>query len=51
VHDPSTKPPEVQHPGPHALGGRGLLLVERLSHGWGIGEDSAGKNVWFALRT
>ncbi|MFG2944670.1 ATP-binding protein [Streptomyces adustus] len=38
--------PELQHPGPDALGGRGLLLVDLLSDRWGTDLLPWGKRVW-----
>jgi phosphoserine phosphatase RsbU/P len=29
--------------------GRGIALVERLSDGWGVSPNIAGKGVWFSL--
>jgi anti-sigma regulatory factor (Ser/Thr protein kinase) len=40
------RPTEV--PGPH--GGRGLMLVDRLSDRWGCEPSSDGKRVWAELR-
>ena len=37
-----------QLPDPHALGGRGLLLVAELSDRWGV-ERSQATTVWFEL--
>jgi anti-sigma regulatory factor (Ser/Thr protein kinase) len=37
----------------HAIGGRGLLLVESLAHEWGTENGTRhqpGKGVWFTLR-
>ncbi|WP_248960513.1 ATP-binding protein [Sphaerisporangium perillae] len=33
-----------------AEGGRGLMLVETLSHRWDVYEDAAGRTVWFQVR-
>ncbi len=42
--------PEVLHPEPAgAGGGRGLLIVDRLAHRWGIDQFLPGKIVWFEL--
>lgn len=40
--------PEVRlrRPGREALGGRGLVLVQALSEGWGWAALSRGKKVW-----
>ncbi|NEW72518.1 ATP-binding protein [Streptomyces rhizosphaericus] len=47
VHDSRGRRPEVQHPADTDTSGRGLLIVEELSDGWGI-EDRRpfGKVVW-----
>lgn len=35
---------------PHAGGGRGVMLIDRLSAGWGVDVDGArGKAVWFVV--
>lgn len=38
-------------PGPDSRTGRGLLIVDAISHAWGVdtGEDPPGKTVWFEL--
>lgn len=41
--------PEVQHPGPEDTNGRGLLLVDQLSEGWGSDRLGRNKAVWFTL--
>ena len=48
-HD-ATHKPEVQHPGPDATSGRGLLIVERLATRWGCEPRGDGKAVWFSCR-
>ncbi|HEY0188761.1 MAG TPA: ATP-binding protein [Cellulomonas sp.] len=50
VTDESPATPQVRHPGPTAIGGRGMALVEALSHSWGVDRhDGAGKTVWFLV--
>jgi anti-sigma regulatory factor (Ser/Thr protein kinase) len=49
VVDESPEPPTVQRPEPDAVGGRGLVLVARLSDRWGFEPHGAGKAVWFEL--
>jgi hypothetical protein len=49
VDDPSTDAPGLLHPGPFDFGGRGLLLVDKLSDRWGTEFRSGGKTVWFEL--
>ncbi|WP_203983313.1 ATP-binding protein [Sphaerisporangium rufum] len=31
-------------------GGRGLLLVEEISHRWGVGEHHTGRTVWCEVK-
>jgi anti-sigma regulatory factor (Ser/Thr protein kinase) len=52
VHDddPSTTP-GIRQAGDRDEDGRGLAMVEALSHDWGIGVTDADKCVWFHLRT
>ena len=53
VHDDGPRAPRVAAPGSHAVGGRGLLLVESLAHEWGTSAGApaeGGKSVWFTLR-
>jgi anti-sigma regulatory factor (Ser/Thr protein kinase) len=49
VTDPSTDPPRLGHPGPLALGGRGLPMVARLASAWGHEQTGGGKIVWVDL--
>ena len=44
--------PVVRNPPPTALGGRGVMFVDRLSSSWGTSEEEgdAAKAVWFELR-
>ncbi|MEV5409449.1 ATP-binding protein [Thermopolyspora sp. NPDC052614] len=52
VWDPSRTPPKLVDPGPDALGGRGLLLVDDLAADWGYRwPRTGGKVVWAALKT
>ena len=47
VWDPSPQPPVRAEPSTEAESGRGLLLVEALSHQWGTSATPAGgKTVW-----
>lgn len=32
------------------LGGRGLLLLDAISHAWGVTSVGSGKTVWFEVR-
>jgi anti-sigma regulatory factor (Ser/Thr protein kinase) len=53
VHDDGPRAPQMGAAESHALGGRGLLLVESLAHEWGTTpspEPDPGKGVWFTLR-
>ena len=54
IRDGSTAVPARTAPQVMDLGGRGLMIVELLSHEWGVSTDGAGsKSVWasFAIRT
>lgn len=42
-------PPCVCHAGPQATSGRGLPLIEALSHRWGFVRESGSTTVWFEL--
>ena len=48
VDDADPSPPVLLEPVP-AIGGRGLLLVDRLSVAWGTDARPDGKSVWAAL--
>ncbi|RDG34231.1 ATP-binding protein [Streptomyces corynorhini] len=52
VSDAGAGRPEIQHPGEEETGGRGLMLVEALSHRWGVKERACGigKTVWAELK-
>ncbi|WP_327190563.1 ATP-binding protein [Streptomyces xinghaiensis] len=52
VSDAGRGIPEVREPADDDPGGRGLLLVETLSHRWGVREREAGigKTVWAELK-
>jgi anti-sigma regulatory factor (Ser/Thr protein kinase) len=49
---PQLPPEHPVAPGPNALGGRGLSIVEAIASTWGISRRSLrpGKDVWFSLR-
>jgi serine/threonine-protein kinase RsbW len=50
VRDEGAELPQLKHPSPTALGGRGVGLVDMLASRWGIEDQGpAGKTVWFAL--
>jgi serine/threonine-protein kinase RsbW len=51
VRDEGTALPRLKHPGPTAVGGRGVGLVDMLASRWGI-EDAGpdGKTVWFVVQ-
>jgi serine/threonine-protein kinase RsbW len=50
VRDEGAELPQLKHPGPTALGGRGVGLVDALATRWGIEDDGPdGKTVWFVL--
>jgi anti-sigma regulatory factor (Ser/Thr protein kinase) len=50
VTDDGAGRPEVQHPSPDDVSGRGLAIVEALASGWGVETVPSGKVVWFELR-
>jgi two-component sensor histidine kinase len=50
VGDRNLTMPEQQPYAPERVGGRGLVLVERLSHQWGLVTYEGGKTLWFTLR-
>ena len=51
VRDRNPAPPVVLEVGPAALGGRGMHLVQRLAHSWGVRHHGpAGKTVWFQVK-
>jgi hypothetical protein len=45
--------PQALHIGPAGsiAGGRGMLIVDAIADEWGVTARSAGKEVWFRLRT
>ena len=49
VCDLSTAAPRVRDYGPSVVTGRGMLLVDRISHRWGVDVDGQGKCVWFEV--
>lgn len=51
VFDRGLGRPRIRHPGLDEEGGRGMVLVEALSSGWGVRAEDSGKIVWatFAL--
>ncbi|GEN79546.1 ATP-binding protein, partial [Actinotalea fermentans] len=49
VHDESAQRPVRLEPGPTALSGRGVLLVDRLAAAWDVQPDAGGKTVWFEV--
>lgn len=50
VADADPRPPQLRVPNLHAPGGRGLLLIDKLSRAWGTASRiPAGKVVWAVL--
>lgn len=49
VRDSSSKLPVLRGRGARATNGRGLVLIDSLSSGWGAEPDGEGKVVWFEL--
>ena len=50
VWDPSREPPVLRTPGPSAVGGQGLRVVDALAEEWGWEPDANGKRVWAIVR-
>ncbi|GAA3084130.1 hypothetical protein GCM10020254_30660 [Streptomyces goshikiensis] len=52
VSDAGSGRPELRHPGADDERGRGLRLVDELSHRWGVSERAGGigKTVWSELK-
>jgi anti-sigma regulatory factor (Ser/Thr protein kinase) len=50
VADTNPAPPRVQHPEPHRVGGRGMMLIASLTRQWGtrpaVWAGRTGKIVW-----
>jgi anti-sigma regulatory factor (Ser/Thr protein kinase) len=49
VADAEPRPPQLRIPGLRAAGGRGLVLVDKLSRTWGTESRPDGKVVWAVL--
>jgi hypothetical protein len=49
VRDRDTRPPALRLLTVDQLGGRGLMLVDALSVGWGVLPANDGKAVWAVL--
>jgi anti-sigma regulatory factor (Ser/Thr protein kinase) len=49
VSDGSAVPPRVTAPGPEALSGRGVGLVQTVCSAWGVRPGPVGKTVWCDL--
>ncbi|MFI6077181.1 ATP-binding protein [Actinoplanes sp. NPDC051343] len=49
VFDHSPDLPELLAPDLRRLGGRGMLLIDAVSHGWGSRSTPTGKVVWARL--
>jgi anti-sigma regulatory factor (Ser/Thr protein kinase) len=50
VADGSPQAPKVARADGDSLGGRGLVLIDALSHHWGYEWTRSGKSVWAELR-
>lgn len=53
VTDGAREEPVLRNPPPTALGGRGVMFIDRLSSRWGTSAEEDGvavKAVWFELR-
>jgi hypothetical protein len=51
VADADSRPPQLRVPGQRGVGGRGLVLVDKLSRTWGTAPQSSGGKVVWALLT
>ncbi len=51
VDDDSAEPPVAMNVDATAIGGRGVILVDRLAAAWGVVTRHGGKAVWFRLPT
>lgn len=52
VHDSSRQVASARPPGSTSTGGRGLAIVDRLSHDWGVDHgDEVEKSVWASFQT
>jgi hypothetical protein len=50
VADADPRPPQLRVPGLRAVGGRGLVLIDKLSRAWGTASRRPrGKVVWAVL--
>lgn len=49
VRDSSSELPVMRGRGARATNGRGLVLIDSLSSGWGAEPEGEGKVVWFEL--
>jgi anti-sigma regulatory factor (Ser/Thr protein kinase) len=49
VRDDDPTPPREVRPGPTAVGGRGMMLVDLLASSWGVNGNERGKTIWFEL--
>lgn len=49
VQDENPRLPVMTMPPPEATSGRGLVVVEGLSHTWGVDRTTHGKTVWFEV--
>src|SRR5438128_62793 len=49
VSDAGAGRPRLLSPTPLELTGRGLRIVDTMSHAWGVIPSSTGKTVWFTL--
>lgn len=50
VTDESPALPVVRHVDPRAVGGRGVMLIDRMASAWGVERHESGaKTVWFTV--
>lgn len=50
VADENPETPSVKAPDSESIGGRGLMLIDRMSQCWGVLVRQSGKIVWCFLR-
>jgi anti-sigma regulatory factor (Ser/Thr protein kinase) len=49
VHDQHADVPVRRDPGPLAVSGRGMAIVDQLAREWGVEHVPDGKRVWFEV--
>ncbi len=49
VSDDNSRHPNRPGQDVHALDGRGLRILDKMAHRWGVRDDPYGKTVWFEV--